>query len=558
MLVLDAGDYSMGTAFGAATRETGCELQLMSLMGYDVTTLGNHDFDFGPDGLAQSINAAAKAGRVPAIVASNTNLGAVCERLTDLRRIVKKGIIRRHLVIERGGIRFGVFGLVGKEASAYTIDPGNVIFTDPIETASEMVKHLREWEKVDIIICLSHGGVLAGRDQTFTEGEDIQLATAVPGIDVVIGGHSHTRLDQPVVINGRTPVVQAGKNAENLGELMVGLGVDGPKSMSYKLHAVDNSVSADRALAAEIDRFKVIASRVVFASRGYSIDQPLAVVAGDMPSPCAGASMGDLVADAIRTATSADVGLSATGMLRSGLIRETPGILTVGDAFALAPLGSGIVDSTPGNALTTAYFTAGELKNLLEFFLVANSARPSEYFPLTSGMKFHYSPSRPRFDKVTRIELGDAGRGYRLLDTSSNDKVLYSVGCSSSVSLILAGVPRTTKGRLQLVPKNRHGQPLQSLAEALVIPRKKASPYPPPPRGTVDKSSIATIQRGSGLQEIKEWQAIMDYMRSLPRSNKGELPILGVGENATEIRAVDEDCRNSADALQSTEQRSAE
>ena len=72
VLVLDAGDYSMGTAFAAATRETGGELQLLSRMGYDATTFGNHDFDLGPDGPAKSIGVAAKAGRVPAVVASNT------------------------------------------------------------------------------------------------------------------------------------------------------------------------------------------------------------------------------------------------------------------------------------------------------------------------------------------------------------------------------------------------------------------------------------------------------------------------------------------------------
>ena len=71
VLILDDGDYSMGTAFGGATRETGAELQLLSRMGYDATTFGNHEFDFGPDGLGQSIGVAAKAGHVPPIVASD-------------------------------------------------------------------------------------------------------------------------------------------------------------------------------------------------------------------------------------------------------------------------------------------------------------------------------------------------------------------------------------------------------------------------------------------------------------------------------------------------------
>ena len=120
VLVLDAGDYSMGTAFAAATRETGCELQLLSLMG-DATTFGNHDFDLGPDGTAQSIAVAAKAGRVPAVVASNTNFTANDASLAGLQRLAKDGVVRRYLVIERGGIRFGIFGLLGKEALLYPV-----------------------------------------------------------------------------------------------------------------------------------------------------------------------------------------------------------------------------------------------------------------------------------------------------------------------------------------------------------------------------------------------------------------------------------------------------
>ena len=110
----------MGTAFGAATRETGGELQLMSRMGYDATTFGNHEFDLGPDGLGKAIGVAAKAGRVPAVLASNTNFSKDDATLADLQRLAKAGVIRRHLVIERGGIRFGIFGLLGKEAQFYT------------------------------------------------------------------------------------------------------------------------------------------------------------------------------------------------------------------------------------------------------------------------------------------------------------------------------------------------------------------------------------------------------------------------------------------------------
>jgi 5'-nucleotidase len=116
VLVLDAGDFSMGTAFAAATRETGGELKLMSRMGYDATTFGNHEFDLGPDGLGTAIGVAAGAGRVPAVLASNTDFSGSDPTLSDLQRLAKDGVVRRHLVVERGGIRFGLFGVLGKEA----------------------------------------------------------------------------------------------------------------------------------------------------------------------------------------------------------------------------------------------------------------------------------------------------------------------------------------------------------------------------------------------------------------------------------------------------------
>ena len=213
VLVLDAGDYSMGTAFGAATREIGGELQVMARMGYDATTFGNHEFDYGPDGLGQSIGVAAKAGRIPAVLAANTTFAAADETLAGLQRLSKEGVIRRYLVIERNGMRFGLFGVIGKEAIFYA-NKGAVTFTDAIETARDMVQVLRDTEKVDVVIALSHGGVEKGKDGRYTGGDDVHLAEAVPGIDVVIGGHSHTELHEAIIVNSRTPVVQTGKEGK--------------------------------------------------------------------------------------------------------------------------------------------------------------------------------------------------------------------------------------------------------------------------------------------------------------------------------------------------------
>jgi len=541
VLVLDAGDYSMGTAFGAAGRETGGELQLMSRMGYDATTFGNHEFDLGPDGLGKSIGVASKAGRVPAVLASNTNFSKDDTTLADLQRLTKEGVVRRYLVIERGGIRFGIFGSLGKEAQFYTGGAGAATFSDAIETGKEMVKVLRETEKVDVVICLSHGGLQKGKDGRFSDGDDVLLAKAVPGIDVVVGGHSHTELREAIIVNDRTPVVQTGKEGQNLGELVATLNGSKLTVESYRLHPIDDTIAGDRAIAGEIEKLKKGVTAAVFASRDYSIDQPLAIAPRDLPNTftdiAAGTPLANLVTDAFRSATKADIGLNANGAMRAGFTRGKSGVQTVYDVFAVAPLGAGVVDPTAGSALVTGYFTGLELKHMLEFLLVDNPAHPGEYFPRTSGMRFRYDQSRPKFDVVTAIELGDFDRGYKAIDISGKDERLYSLTCSLYLGLILMSIPKYTKGKLALVPKNKEGQPLKSRVEALDDPRD-STPDLLPPAGTMDKGSVATATGKDTGREIKEWQAIMDHLRSLPVKNKGELPVIPVDDRAAEVRAI--------------------
>jgi 5'-nucleotidase len=540
VLVLDAGDYSMGTPFGAASRETGGELQLMSLMGYDATTFGNHEFDLGPDGLGKSIGVATKAGRVPAILASNTSFAKDDATLADLQRLSKSGVIRRHLVIERGSIRFGIFGLLGKEAQIYT-SGGAVTFTDTIEAAKETVTLLRDKEKVDLVICLSHGGVEKGKDGRYTDGEDISVARAVPGIDIVIGGHSHTELQEAIMVNGRTPVVQTGKEGRNLGELVITVDGDKVTVESYWLHPIDDTIAGDRAIADEIEKFKQTVTGAVFASRGYSIDQPLVIAPQDLPNTFtdidASTLLANHVTDAFRNATKADIGFTANGMMRAGLKRGKTGVQAVYDVFAVAPLGAGLVDTTAGSALVTGYFTGLELKNILEFLLVDNPAHPGEYFPRASGMRFRFDQSRPRFDVVTAMELGDLDRGYRAIDITGKDDKLYSLTCPLMLGTVLVAIPKYTKGKLPLVPKNKAEQPLTSRIEALDAPRENSGYLLAPP-GTVDKASVATGEGKDGVREIKEWQAIMDHLRSLPVKNKGELPVIPVDQRAAEVRAI--------------------
>src|SRR5450432_4034275 len=310
---------------------------------------------------------------------------------------------------------------------------------------------------------------------------------------------------------------------------------------SYRLIPIDDTIAGDHAMTDEIDKLKKTVTKVVFAPRGYSIEQPLAVVQRNMPNAftdiAAGTPLANLVCDAFRKATQADISLNANGAMRAGFTRGKSGVQTVYDVFAVAPLGAGAVDSTAGSALVTAYLTGQELKHILEFLLIDNPVHPGETFPRTSGMRFRYDLTRPQFDVVTAIEIGDSDRGYKAIDITGKDERLYSFTCSLYIGKILVAIPTFTKGKLTLVPKNKEGQPLKSKVEALDDPRHDTPDLLPPP-GTMDQSSVATAAGAGPVREIKEWQSVMDYLRDLPVKNGDKLPIIPVDERANEVRAI--------------------
>ena len=536
VLVLDAGDFSMGTAVAAACRELGAELQLMGAMGYDATTIGNHEFDLGPDGLGQAIGRAAAAGAIPAMVASNTDLSTADDRLAELQRLQRQGVIRPTAVIERGGLRFGLIGLIGYDAFKYAADPGAVTFSDPIETARTLARELKEKQKVDLVVALSHGGVIRGPEGRFDRGEDVTLLESVPEIDVVVGGHTHTELSAPLLVEGR-PVVQSGRYGEHLGELVVEVENGRVSVRSYRLIPVDDRIQGDAEIQARVEDFLRRAGPAAFASRGYATTQPLVRIEEDWPmdyADVAGSTpLANVFTDALRRATGSDIAFTANGIIRAGLIHGHSGIQTVYDVFALAPLGAGIVDDTAGSAMVTAWFTPAEVKSLLEFFLVDDPNHPGEYFPRVSGMRFTYDPGRPRFDQVRSLELGSLESGYTPIALDSDR--LLSFSTSLYVGVIVAAIPKLSKGALSLQPKRADGTFLQNRTDAIADPRASSGPYVLPTGASLDRSSTAL---DAARREIKEWQAVMDFLRDQPILGTDGLPILRKDEASREQRAI--------------------
>jgi 5'-nucleotidase len=402
---------------------------------------------------------------------------------------------------------------------------------------------LRDTEKVDVVIALSHGGVRRNPDGTYTDGADVTLAAEVPGIDVVVGGHSHTVLTSPIMAKGRTPVVQAGHNGRYLGELTVTINGGTLAVDACQVHPIDDTILGDTAISEVIEGFKKRVTEVVFAPRGFAINQPLVRIEKDLTNAssdlAASTILANLCTDAYRKATGARIALTANGLMRNGLSRGNTGVQSVYDVFAVAPLGTGVLDTTPGNTLVTGYLTGKEIKNVLEFCLSGSPARPGDYFPRTSGLRFTYDPARPKFDMVTEVALGDLDRGYSAIDITGGDDQIYGVTCPLFFALMVIAIPKFTGGKLALVSKNKHGQPLQTRIEAIAVPAPVTPDLPLPQTGTsIDVAEVVGSSAGGTPVEIKEWQAIMDYLQALPAAVAGELPIVPTDARANEPRFI--------------------
>lgn len=537
VLVLDCGDFSVGTPFEGAMQELSAELQCLAISGYDATTFGNHEFDFGPAALGAAVSAAHHAGHVPTILVGNTQFGAADASLKALQDLAAIGVIRSHMVLERGGTRFGLFGMMGRDSIQFTVNPGALTFDDPIETAKKMVKKLQS-EGAEIIICLSHGGVREPKNGPIVEGDDVDLARAVPEIDVIVGGHTHTFMRTPVIVNG-TPIVQAGCYGRVLGELVIDLDGRTKSVASYTLHPVDDSILGDVKLRTQMRRLKAETSRLVLEPRGSKIDDPIVIIERDWPNTCsdleASRPLGNVTADALRYATDADVALSAAGMVRAGLTKGAFGVQTAYDVFLIAPIGIGVKDQSAGGSLVKAYFTGRELKTCLELLLPGNPNLPGQYFPRVSGMRFRYDMSRPKLDAVTEIELGNRADGYRSIDISEASKKLYSLTCNLYLGIILVAMSK--KYGVPLSAKKKDGTPMTSRAEAL--PEHQSGPYLLPPAGSLDEEQVVRGEGAGQSMEIKEWQAIIDYLKSLPTKNERGVSILAMDESTEEKRAFD-------------------
>lgn len=206
VLLLDAGDIFQGTPY---FNYYGGELEfkLMSMLNYDLATMGNHDFDNGLEGFVAQLPHAKFD-----FVSANY----------DFKNTMLDGIVKPYKIFTKNGIKIGVFGLgIQLEGLVDKKNYKETVYNDPIETAQEMTRILKTQEKCDLVICLSHIGYTYKNEPE--KISDLNLAAKTKDIDLIIGGHTHTFLDKPTIVKNLdgidTLVNQVGCYGINLGRI---------------------------------------------------------------------------------------------------------------------------------------------------------------------------------------------------------------------------------------------------------------------------------------------------------------------------------------------------
>lgn len=492
-LVIDGGDFSMGTLIQTVFETQAAELRMLGYLGCDVTTLGNHEFDYHSKGLANMLTSAQASGdAVPAMVVCNVDWDTMeAEGLTEGQQRLKDAFaaygVSDYTVLEKGDVDIAVVGVFGKDALACA-PTCELKFEDPIEAVKQTVADIKANEDVDMIVCVSHSGTWEDESKS----EDELLAKAVPDLDLILSGHTHTEIEKPIQ-HGSTYVVSCGEYGKNLGELTLTQQADGRWAMSaYELIPITSDIAVHAATQQTIDSFMDTVDTDYLARFGYTKDQVLAEndivfsTQKDLENIHEEHNLGDIIADAyvyaVENAADYDGVPVDLAVVPSGTVRDTyaRGDITVEQVFNSFSLGIG-ADGVPGYPLISVYLTGREIRTAAEI-----DASVSDFMTTArlycSGLNFTYNPHRLLLNKVTDVCLEDDGQRVALED----DK-LYRIVADLYSGQMLSAVTDMSYGILAIVPKYADGTPITDFEDVIITENGR---------------------------ELKAWDSIARYMAS--------------------------------------------
>ena len=495
-ILVDGGDFSMGSLFQTIYATDASELRLMGALGYDVTTFGNHEYDYRASGLVSMLNAAMDSGeKLPQIVQANylppvEGSEGYDETAKAAWDALNRYGVKPYTVIERGGVNFAMFGILGKDSDSCAPMSGMVL-QDPIETAKAVVAQIEtEVPEPRVIVALSHSGLWPDPEKS----EDELLAAGVDGIDLIVSGHTHSTLDAPLQVNG-TYIVSCGEYSKNLGVIQLVLGDDGVELYDYTLIPIDDTVSENASVQKTVEDFKVQVEKNYlskFDDWGYDTVlayNPYQFGSQDSMNEHKESALGNLIADsyvyAVKQAEgdayeTVDFAVTAKGVIRESLAM---GDVTVEGAFNVESLGIG-PDEVAGYPLLSVYLTGKDLKNAFEVdaSVVPLSSSAQLFF---SGATFTFNPNRMIFNKVTDCALVREDGTLEEID----DEKLYRVVTGLYSGQMLGWVRGLSYGLLEVTPRYADGTPVEDFEDCI-------------------------IYNADGM-EVKEWYAIASYLQSM-------------------------------------------
>ena len=473
-MILDAGDFSMGTLIQVVFEEEASEIRMLGNLGVEVTTLGNHEFDYKAKGLSNMLNNAVASGdALPEMVVCNINWDAMEEAgLTEDQQMLWDAFenygMKEYVVLEKGDVTAAVTGVFGKDCLD-CVPNAPLVFEDPVEAVKETVAQIQANEDVDMIICVSHSGTW--KDES--KSEDEILAKEVPELDLIISGHTHTKLDEPIQ-HGDTYIVSAAEYGKYLGSLSMTQKEDGRWIMEeYELITVSEDIEKDAETQAKADALMDMVNAKYLEQFGYTKDQVLCTneidfaPQSDTSEKHTELNLGSIIADAYTYAAEQVLGADTVAMsvAPSGTIRDSyaKGNITTENVFNSFSLGIGR-DEIPGYPLIGVYLTGEELKLAAEI-----DASVSDFMTTarlyTDGLYWHYNPNRMLLNKATDVFLVNNQEERVELE----DEKLYLVVTDFYSSQMLGGVTDLSMGLLSIVPKFADGTPIENYEDAIIM-----------------------------------------------------------------------------------------
>ncbi|MBT2570951.1 5'-nucleotidase C-terminal domain-containing protein [Planococcus sp. ISL-110] len=415
-LLLDAGDVFSGTLY-FNTYEGQADLPFMNLMKYDAMTFGNHEFDLGSSERGHQSLAEFVEGAEFPFVSANVDFSAD-ENMAGLQNEVytanyNNGEVYNGIIKEIDGEEVGVFGLTTEETASIS-SPGDITFSNYIEAAEEAVTAFEE-AGVNKIVALTH----IGFDDAAEFDNDLLLAEAVEGIDVVVGGHTHKKLAEPYVFDGNTDptiIVQANEYNKFLGQLDLTFNAEGVvTSHAGQLHDVNAEGIVPDAEAAELlAPFAAEIEAVKNQSTGATAEVFLNGGRNAGGVRAAETNLGNLIADGMLAKAKTIDADTVIALQNGGGIRASInlGDITVGEVLTTMPF---------GNALAIMNLTGAELKAALEHSVRLFPAENGGFLQV-AGLEMTFDPKAAAGSRVTSVNI-KTGDTLTPLDLTKNYKV---------------------------------------------------------------------------------------------------------------------------------------